>query len=82
MGTVNVAHAPEYLEYTSTIKPMGDAISTVRWTLDTVDGGTRLSLDHESLPQSAEAFGLLMALDNGWDGHLGNLRTTLDSAET
>jgi hypothetical protein len=32
-GDVIVARAHEYLEYTFVIKPIGDAISTVKWTL-------------------------------------------------
>ncbi len=76
-GEVREARAPEYLEYTFTVKPMGDAVSVVKWTLTPVAGGTRLSLQHEGLPQGAEAFGLILALDNGWDEHLGKMRTAL-----
>ena len=50
-GDVREARAPEYLEYTFTVKPMGDAVSVVKWTLTPVAGGTRLSLLHEGLPQ-------------------------------
>jgi len=73
-GTVNQARPHDYLEYTFTITPMGDAVSTVKWTLDDVPGGTRLTLAHEGLPQGAEAFGLTLALDKGWDDHFGQLR--------
>lgn len=73
-GDVVTARSPEYLEYTFTIKPMGDATSTVKWTLDEVAGGTQLSLEHSGLPQSAESFGLTLALDKGWDGHLSSMR--------
>ncbi|SLN31112.1 SRPBCC family protein [Ruegeria meonggei] len=76
-GEVRVARPPEYLEYTFTVKPMGDAISVVKWTLEPVAGGTRLGLHHEGLPQTAEAFGLILALDKGWDEHLGKMRTAL-----
>ncbi len=76
-GDVREARAPEYLEYTFTVKPMGDAVSVVKWTLTPVAGGTRLSLLHEGLPQNAEAFGLILALDNGWDEHFGKMRTAL-----
>ena len=44
---------------------MGDAISTVKWTLTEIAGGTQLSLEHISLPQNAENFGLTLALENG-----------------
>jgi len=76
-GKVNVARKPEYLEYTFTIKPMGDATSVVKWTLDEVPGGTRLSLEHSGLPQGAEAFGLTLALDKGWDDHIARMRASL-----
>ena len=77
-GKVITARAPEYLEYTFTIKPMGDAVSTVKWHLESLEGGTRLSLEHSGLPEGAEGFGLLMALDKGWDEHLARMRA--DSA--
>ncbi|WP_300067487.1 SRPBCC domain-containing protein [uncultured Ruegeria sp.] len=76
-GEVRVAQPPKYLEYTFTVKPMGEAVSVVKWTLDPVAGGTRLGLQHEGLPQGAEAFGLILALDNGWDEHFGKMRTAL-----
>lgn len=73
-GEIIVARAPEYLEYSFTVKPMGDAVSTVKWTLTPVSGGTQLSLEHEGLPQGAEAFGLILALDKGWDDHIARMR--------
>lgn len=39
-GDVIVGHEPECLDYTFIIKPMGDAISTVKCTLTEVAGGT------------------------------------------
>lgn len=74
-GTVQNIRKPEYLEYTFTIKPMGEAVSLVKWTLEPVDGGTRLSLEHSSLPQGIEAFGLVESLDMGWDEHIARMRT-------
>ncbi len=76
-GEVLVAEPFKRLDYTFTIKPMGDAVSTVKWTLEEVPGGTRLALEHEGLPQGEEAFGLLMALDKGWDDHMGRMRAHL-----
>jgi len=76
-GTVNQATPFDYLEYTFTITPMGDATSTVKWTLEDADHGTRLQLEHVGLPQSQEAFGLLLALDKGWDEHLTRMRASL-----
>lgn len=76
-GEVRVARPPEYLEYTFTVKPMGDTVSVVKWTLEPVPGGTRLGLQHEGLPQSADAFGLILSLDSGWDEHFGQMRAAL-----
>ena len=76
-GDVLAARRPEYLEYTFTVKPMGDAKSLVKWTLSEVPGGTKLSLEHEGLPASAEAFDLILALDNGWDKHFIQMREAL-----
>lgn len=73
-GTVLVADPFAKLEYTFTIAPMGDAVSTVRWSLEEVPGGTHLSLVHEGLPQDADAFGLTLAMDKGWDDHLARMR--------
>ena len=76
-GRVASARRPEYLEYTFTIAPMGEASSVVKWTLDEVAGGTRLSLEHDGLPAAAEAFGLTLALDKGWDDHIARMRAAL-----
>lgn len=76
-GKVQEARAPEYLEYTFTIKPMGEAISLVKWSLEPVDGGTRLSLEHSGLATGTEAFGLVLALDKGWDGHITKIREAI-----
>lgn len=76
-GTVVTSKPHDYLEYTFTITPMGDGVSTVKWTLEDVPGGTRLSLVHEGLPGAEEAFGLTLALDKGWDGHFDQLRDAL-----
>ena len=77
-GEVRVARAPEYLEHTFTVKPMGDGVSLVKWTLSEVPGGTRLSLEHEGLPATADAFDLILALDKGWDTHFMQMREALN----
>lgn len=76
-GDVLEADPYDLLRYTFTIKPMGDATSTVTWTLEDVAGGTRLSLVHEGLPTGEAAFDLTLALDKGWDDHLGRLRADM-----
>lgn len=80
-GEVNAARPPEYLEYSFTIGPMGDASSTVKWTLDPVAGGTRLSLEHSGLPQGEAAFGLTLNLDKGWDDHIARMRAHLHETD-
>ena len=79
-GEVLVAEPHKRLEYTFTIKPMGDATSTVKWSLEELPTGTKLSLRHEGLPQAAEAFDLALALDKGWDDHLGRMRADAHDA--
>ena len=79
-GEVREARAPEYLEYTFTVKPMGDAVSLVKWTLRPVPGGTELSLEHSGLPQGEAAFGLTLALDKGWDDHIARMRAAIIDA--
>ncbi len=75
-GEVLIADPFNRLEYTFSIAPMGGATSTVTWTLTEVPGGTNLSLTHAGLPQGAEAFGLTLALDKGWDEHLARMRAS------
>ena len=53
---------------------MQGANSTVKWSLEEVTGGTRLSLEHSGLADGAEGFGLVLALDKGWDDHLNRMR--------
>ncbi|MFS4583608.1 SRPBCC family protein [Phaeobacter sp. C3_T13_0] len=75
-GEVLVAEPYSRLEYSFSIAPMGDQSSTVSWTLNEVPGGTNLSLSHTGLPQTAEAFDLILALDKGWDEHLARMRSS------
>lgn len=76
-GEVLVADPFKRPEYTFSIAPMAGQSSTVKWTLDEVPGGTKLSLRHEGLPQGEDAFGLTLALDKGWDDHLARMRASL-----
>jgi uncharacterized protein YndB with AHSA1/START domain len=64
------------LDYTFNIAPLGGVETTVSWRLSKVAGGTKLDLTHAGLPDGAEAFGLTLALDDGWDAHFGKLRTS------
>lgn len=76
-GKVLAADPHDHLSYSFTIGPMGDAVSTVTWTLEDVPGGTRLSLVHDGLPAGEAAFDLTLALDKGWDDHLARMRAAL-----
>ena len=73
-GRVVAAEPFSRLEYTFHVPPMGGIMSTVTWTLQPVAGGTRLDLVHDGLPQGAEAFGLTLALDQGWEEHFAKIR--------
>ena len=79
-GEVLSAEPYARLVYTFAITPMGEQVSKVTWTLNEVEGGTLLSLKHQGLPQGVQAFGLLLALDKGWDEHLARLRDTSNIA--
>lgn len=74
IGEVLKAEAPTDLEYRFHVPPMGEQISTVKWRIDPVAGGCKLSLLHEGLPESATAFRLILALDKGWDAHFTAMR--------
>ncbi len=81
-GTVTTFTPPDELEYSFTVGPMGDAVSTVNWKLHSVPGGTQLDLEHTGLPQGAEAFDLTLALDKGWDNHFNEMRAALHTEES
>ncbi len=76
-GEVRVARAPEYLEYSFSVKPMGEVESLVKWTLTEVAGGTQLTLEHEGLPIDTDGFELILALDHGWDKHFMQMREAI-----
>ena len=76
-GEVLISEPFKRLEYTFSIAPMAGQTSTVKWALEEVAGGTKLSLRHEGLPQGAEAFGLTLALDKGWDDHMARMRSSI-----
>lgn len=73
-GTVLRFKPFDLLEYSFAIGPMQGDSSTVKWTLHEVAGGTRLNMEHSGLSGSAEGFGLVLALDKGWDDHLNRMR--------
>lgn len=75
-GEVLKLDKPSALVYTFSLKPMGDAVTTVSWTLEEAAGGTRLTLVHEGMGEATQdtGFGFLFALDAGWDKHFEKLR--------
>ncbi|KMW57631.1 hypothetical protein AIOL_002596 [Candidatus Rhodobacter oscarellae] len=80
-GKVLLAEPFLRLHYTFTIAPMGEQVSTVKWQLTEVAGGTNLSLRHEGMPQGVAAFDLTLAMDKGWDDHLARLRASAHSQQ-
>lgn len=72
-GKVEEMRQPDYMRWAFTVGPMNGVMSTVEWQLDDAPGGTRLTLTHSGLPEDAEGFGLVLALDKGWHGFLLNL---------
>lgn len=81
-GKVIEMRAPEYMKWDFTVGPMQGAMSTVEWHLADAPGGTRLTLAHAGLPESADAFGLVLALDKGWHAFLGNLHVLAEADTT
>lgn len=75
-GKVLSMTPPESMVWTFTVNPLKGAMTTVTWTLEPYDNGTRLTLAHEGLADATgdSAMGLIMALDKGWDEHFGRLR--------
>lgn len=73
-GTVERMDPVSHLSYSFTAGPMNGLMTKVAWTLTEVAGGTRLSLVHTGLPDTAAGFGLLSAFDKGWDAHLMRMR--------
>ncbi len=76
-GQVLEMRPPSHMLWSFTVQPLQGAMTTVQWTLDTVPGGTRITLIHRGVSKAAgeAAMGLLMALDKGWDEHFSAMRT-------
>ena len=75
-GKVTEMIAPSRLVQTFCINPLGGGETTLTWQLETVAGGTKLTLTHEGIAEAAgeAALGLFCALDAGWDAHFARLR--------
>ncbi len=81
-GTVLQMDKPNTLVYSFTIEPLDGALTTVTWILEEIQGGTKLTLQHEGIAEAAgeTAMGLLLALDKGWDKHVDTLRNSVTSS--
>lgn len=81
-GEVLSMNAPESMQWSFTVGPLGGAMTTVNWLLEESCGGTRLTLTHEGIEEAAgpAALGLLMALDAGWDEHFASMREATQAA--
>lgn len=75
-GTVLEMDKPRRLVYTFTVKPLGGRTTQVSWELEAFRDGTRLTMSHDGIEEAAgdAAFGMMQALDKGWDEHFGTLR--------
>lgn len=76
-GRVLEMESPTRLVQTFTIKPLATSETTLVWSLEATQGGTRLHLLHSGIGKASgdAALQMLMALDAGWDKHFGKLRT-------
>jgi len=63
------------LAYSFAVKPFPGMETEVYWTLDEIEGGTRITMRHTGLENlDGQSFDLSMALDKGWDRHFAQLR--------
>lgn len=74
-GTVKKMNPFTRLVYSFSVKPAPDFVSEVDWTLNEVVGGTRITMRHSGFDQlGADGFGLIQAMDSGWDRHFAQMR--------
>ncbi len=78
-GTVLEMDPPRYMKWDFSVGPLNGQMTTVEWRIEDTPGGVRLSLDHSGLPEHADAYWLVLALDKGWHGFLLSLREITDS---
>ena len=77
-GRVLEMQAPTYMKWDFSVGPLNGHMTTVEWRITDTPGGVCLSLDHTGLPDSAKAYGLVLALDKGWHGFLMALRNAAE----
>lgn len=73
-GKVEAMDPVTYMRWAFTVKPLNGHMTHVEWRLAPVNGGTNLTLEHSGLPDGAEGFGLVLALDEGWHGFVAALQ--------
>ncbi len=78
-GKVIEMRKPEYMRWDFTVGPLNGRMTCVEWRIEPASSGVRLSLEHSGLPEGAEAFGLILAMDKGWHGFLLGLRELTDA---
>lgn len=81
-GKVEHMQQPTSMVWSFTVQPLQGATTTVRWTLEPFQTGTRLTLTHEGVGKAAGelAMNMLLALDKGWDEHFDALRQQTNAA--
>ena len=77
-GKVLSMRKPEYMKWDFSVGPLNGHMTCVEWNIVPAPGGVRLGLVHSGLPDNADAFGLVLALDKGWHGFLLNIRNLGD----
>lgn len=73
-GTVLEMSPPEKLVWTFTVNALDGVMTNVSWSLEELNGGTKLTLVHSGLDETGKGLELITMLDAGWDSHLGKLR--------
>lgn len=77
-GVVEKATPSQHMRWSFTVGSMDGMMSTVDWRLAPAPGGTLLTLEHSGLPEGGEGYGLVLELDKGWHGFVGNLHAMGD----
>lgn len=78
-GKVIEMRPPRYMKWDFSVGPLNGQMTTVEWHIEDTPGGVRLRLEHSGLPDTPEAYGLVLALDKGWHGFFLELRGVSDS---
>ena len=76
-GAVELWNPVAELVYSFTVGPLGGVETKVRWLLEEVGEGTKLTMVHSDLPVEGEGFTIVTSFDKGWDKHLGSMRDML-----